>query len=128
MDDILIANNTLDFHFDTIEKVFDVLVQNKLKLRLEKCSFLNTEIEYLGYKILVDTIRQTNKGVLAVQNFPEPKTIKEIHSFLGLASYFRKFIKGFSIIAQPLYNLLKKGIKFKFEESERNSFKTLKAK
>ena len=47
MDDILIANNSLDSHFDTIKKVFDVLIQNKLELRLEKCSPLNTEIELL---------------------------------------------------------------------------------
>lgn len=51
MDDILIASYTLDSHFDTLKKVFTVLVQNKLELRLDKCLFLCTEIEYLGYKV-----------------------------------------------------------------------------
>lgn len=75
---------------------------NGLELRLDKCSFLCTEIEdtgyYLGYKISVEKMRPNNRGVTAVQNFPKPKTIKKVQSFLGL----RKFIAGFSIIARPI--------------------------
>lgn len=108
MDDILVTSETLDDHFDTLKKVFDVLVQNKLELRLDKCFFLYTEIEYLGYKVSKAGLKPTDHGIEAVKNFPEPTTIKEVHSFVGLASYFRKFIKSFSLIAKPLYRLLKK--------------------
>lgn len=65
---------------------------------------------------------------MAVQNFPEPNTVKEVHSFVGLVSYFRRFIRNFAIIARPLYRLLKKDIAFQFGESERNAFVTLKNK
>lgn len=128
MDDILVATETLESHIETLKKVFAALVSNKLELKLEKCAFLYTEVEYLGYKISQEGIQPTDRGVLAVQNFPEPKTVKEVHSFVGLASYFRRFIKNFSIIARPLYNLLKKDATFKFGECERRAFVTLKNK
>jgi len=126
MDDILIANDTLEAHFSTLKTIFTILVENKLELRLEKCLFLVTEIEYLGYIVTREGIRPTDSGVAAVRNFPEPKTIKEVHSFVGLASYFRKFIEKFAIIVKPLYLLLKKGVTFNFGETERNAFQTLK--
>lgn len=118
MNDILIASNTLDSHLATIKKIFQTLVKNKLELRLEKCFFLCAEIEYLGYSITESGIRPTDKGIKAVQNFPESKSTKEVQSFIGLASYFKKFIKGFAILAQPLYNLLKKNITFEFGPRE----------
>jgi len=126
MDDILIANDTLEAHFNTLKIIFTILVENKLELRLEKCLFLVTEIEYLGYIVTREGIRPTDSGVAAVRNFPEPKTIKEVHSFVGLASYFRKFIEKFAIIAKPLYLLLRKGVTFNFGEAERSAFQTLK--
>lgn len=128
MDDILVATEDLASHLSTLRKVFSVLVDNKIELRLDKCSFLCTEIEYLGYRIDVNGLRPTERGVAAVQNFPEPRTTKEIQSFLGLASYFRKFIVGFSVIARPLYSLLKKDAGFIFGEAESAAFRQLKQK
>lgn len=128
MDDVLISSEDLTSHLNTLQKIFTVLVENKLELRLDKCSFFCTEIEYLGYKVSVEGLKPTNHGLVAVQNFPEPKTIKEVQSFLGLASYFQKFIIGFSILAKLLYNLLKKNVKFRFNEKERNVFLQLKQK
>jgi len=104
-DDILVATETVDVHLNTLKKIFELLVLNKLELGLKKCSFLSTEIEYLGYRITKEGIQLTERGIAAVQAFPEPRTIKEVHSFLDLASYFRKFIDKFAIIAKPLYSL-----------------------
>jgi len=126
IDDMLIATETLESH-DVLKKVFTILVNNKLELKLEKCAFLYTEVEYLGYKISKEGIQPADRGVMVVQNFAEPKTVKEIHSFVKLALYFRRFIKDFSLIARPLYRFLKK-IAFEFGECERNSFVTLKNK
>jgi len=128
MDDILIATRALENHLTVIQKVFDVLVENKLELRLDKCSFLFTEIDYLGYHVTSEGLSPTDSGLAAVRNFPEPKTVKEVQSFIGLASYFRKFIKGFSLIAKPLYALLKKDTVFIFGEAETRALKTLKQK
>lgn len=126
LDDILIATKTLEDHFKVLTQVFLRLVRNKLELRLEKYSFLYTRIEYLGYSIDYRGLRPTNSGIIAVQRFPEPKTIKKVHSFIGLASYFRKFIENFAIVAKPLYSLLKKDATFKFEETEKTAFEKLK--
>ncbi|XP_024889023.1 uncharacterized protein LOC112465625, partial [Temnothorax curvispinosus] len=128
IDDVVIATKTLKAHIDMLKKVFTVLVNNKLELKLEKCVFIYTEVEYLGYKVSERGIQPTDRGIRAVQNFPEPKTVKEVHSFVGLASYFRRFIRNFSIIARPLYNLIRKDVAFEFGECERNAFITLKSK
>jgi len=124
--DASIANDTLEAHFNTLKIIFTVLVENKLELRLEKCLFLVTEIEYLGYIVTREGIRPTDSGMAAVRNFPEPKTTKEVHSFVGLASYFQKFIKKFAIITKSLYLLLKKGATFSFGETERSVFQSLR--
>jgi len=82
--------------FNRIEKkVFKLLVENKLNLRIDKRKFMFTEIEYLGYLVTLEDIRLTS-DVKAVSNFPIPQSVKSVQSFLGLCSYFRKFIEGFS--------------------------------
>lgn len=128
MDDILVATLTVEHHLATLKKLFRIIVDNKLELRLDKCKFLYTEVQYLGYKISERGISPTDSGVEAVANFPLPKGVKEIQSFIGLSSYFRKFIEGFSTIAKPLYDLLRKDVLFKFGEEELSAFETLKAK
>lgn len=108
MDDILILSETLEEHLEISKRVFDLMVRNKLELRPDKCKFLQTKIEYLGYNVSAEGISPTNRGIEAVTNFPTPKNVREVQSFLGLSSYFRKFIQGFSVIAKPLYDRLKK--------------------
>ena len=128
MDDLLVATEDLASHLVILTAVFKILVANCLELRLEKCIFLTTEIDYLGYHITCEGISPTADGVAAVTNFPEPQSIKAVHSFVGLVSYFRKFIDQFSLIAKPLYDLLKKNADFIFKDAERKAFYTLKQK
>ena len=87
-----------------------------------------TEIDYLGYNISDDGVRPTKSGVEAVINYPVPKSPREVMQFIGLCSYFRKYIKNFSIIAKPLYDLTKKNIFFKFGKEELDTFESLKSK
>lgn len=128
LDDILIATTTIEKHFEVLEKLFALLVQNKLTLRLDKCKFLETNIIYLGYKVSENGISPTDHGIEAVVNFPLPKNVREIQCFLGLCAYFRKFIQGFSVLAAPLHQLLKKGADFSFGEKEFHAFEILKKK
>ena len=128
LDDILIATEILEQHFEILEQVFKLLVANKLELRLDKCKFLQTVIEYLGYRVTEKGISPTNRGIEAVLNYPEPKNTRELQGFLGLCSYFRKYIEGYSVFAKPLYDLLKDGAVFKFGKEELHIFESLKQK
>ncbi|XP_076282085.1 uncharacterized protein LOC143209808 [Lasioglossum baleicum] len=107
LDDFLIMTETIEHHLQILEHVFKLLVANKLKLRLDKCNVLQTKLDYLGYTINDEGIRPTKRGLEAVANFP-------------------KFVEGFSIIAKPLYDLVKKDIKFRFTEIEKQAFESLK--
>jgi len=114
MDDFLVATDTIEKHFEVLNRVFKLFVENMLELRLSKCRFLYEEIEFLGYVITAKSIRPSNSGIAAVKEFLTPKCIRDVQSFLGLCSYFRKFVKDFSLIARPLHDLVKKGVTFEF--------------
>lgn len=128
IDDFMIATETIEKHLEVLNEVYHLLVQNLLELRLDKCQFLSDEIEFLGYIVSEKGIRPSDHGIVAVKNFPIPRNIRDIQSFVGLCSYFRKFIKGFSQIAGPLYDLLKKNTTFEFGKKQSDAFELLKNK
>lgn len=128
MDDILVASETVEQHFKILREVFSRMVNNNLQLRLDKCKFLYTHIEFLGYEISEEGISPTKHGIEAVLKIPVPRSIKEVHNYVALCSYFRKFIPSFSQLAKPLYDMLKKGATFKFGEDELRAFEILKEK
>jgi len=104
------------------------LRDHNLKLQPDKCEFLRKEVIYLGHIITEDGIRPDPSKLYAVEKFPVPRKIKDVQSFLGLAGYYRKFIKDFSKIAKPLTKLIKKGEKFSWTAEQQNSFQLLKEK
>jgi len=122
----MIATRDIQSHFCILQKVLKLCVDNLLVLRLDKCTFFYNTISYLGYIISGEEIQLDTCNIKAIQDFPLPKTTKELHSFVGLASYFRKFIKDFSLIAKPLYELLKKNTPFVFGPKEMDTFNHLK--
>lgn len=128
LDDILVPSVTLEEGFERLESVFKLLRQNGLTLKLSKCRFFDNSLDYLGYEISAEGIRPNENKILAVKEFPVPQNVHEIRQFLGLAGYFRKFVRSFGEIARPLTNLLKKGNAFKWTDDESNSFNTLKDK
>ncbi|KAK9739170.1 Reverse transcriptase (RNA-dependent DNA polymerase) [Popillia japonica] len=125
---ILIATQTIDESLDILRQVFTLLARNKLELRLDKCYFLQTQINYLGYLVDSEGIRPSNEHVKAIRDYPIPKNVHEVHRFLGLTSYFRKFIPNFSVIASPSYYLTRKSAEWNFGEKEMSTFDNLKTK
>ena len=97
-----------------------------VKLNPKKCSFVKQRIEYLGHVVTPEGIFPDPSKVKVVENFPTPASLKELKSFLGLANYYRRFIKGFAEIASPRNALTKKGVTFCWSESCANAFDRLK--
>ncbi|GBG90096.1 hypothetical protein CBR_g50189 [Chara braunii] len=108
MDDILVFSKTHEYHVEHIEWVLHALKDAGFKVALEKSEFFLSEISFLGYIVTVDGLKPDPRKVAAVQDAPAPVTLTQARAFLGLASYSRRFIKGFADLAKPLTNLLKK--------------------
>ena len=128
LDDIILYANSLEDHDKKIRDVFRRLRQNNLKLQPEKCEFLRKEVTFLGHKISEKGVEPDSRKVEAVENFPRPNTVKQLKSFLGLTSYYRKFVPQFSNIAAPLHKLMKKDVKFTWGQDQEVAFNTLKQK
>jgi hypothetical protein len=128
LDDIVIYAKSLSEHDDKLRDVFGRIRKYNLKLQPDKCEFLRTEVSYLGHVITEDGVRPDPKKVEVIENFPRPTSTKQLKSFLGMASYYRKFISKFSKIAAPLYMLLKKDAHFEWLDDQENAFQGLKQK
>ena len=126
MDDLLIATDTVEEHLEILREVLNRLRVAGLKLKLAKCDFLKREIVYLGHVISEEGVRVNPAKIQAISNFPEPKSKKNIKQFLGLAGFFRKFVRGFSVKAAPLTDVLKEDVPFSWGEKERSAFRDLK--
>jgi len=122
----MVASKDINEHLETLEDIFKRLTQKRLKLRMDKCEFLKSKIKYFGFLISENGIWAGDKGIEAVKNCPAPSKEQAVESFLGLSSHFRRFIKDFSSIAKPLYDLLRKVKPFQFGEEEMNCFISLK--
>ncbi|GBL61482.1 Retrovirus-related Pol polyprotein from transposon 297, partial [Araneus ventricosus] len=126
LDDIIILSSSFEEGIERVERVLSIASEYGLEINFNKSHFLKKRIEFLGHVVEDGKIFPSTLKTKAVLNFPEPANLKQIHSFLGLTGYFRKFIPKYSTIARPLSDLLKKDRKFKFGEEERISFNQLK--
>ena len=109
IDDILITGFSDDVHLTNLEEVFSRLNQQGIKLQKEKCVFFQSTVEYLGHIVDKEGIHTAPSKVEVIQLAPKPKNIKKLHCFLGLATYYRKFVPNLSSLVQPLNLLLRKG-------------------
>lgn len=108
-----------------LQQTFQILRENVLFLKKSKCVFGVTQIDYLGHVIPEKGVAMDQQKMDVVMHWPQPKTLKGLRGFLGLAGYYRRFIKGYGIIARPLNDLLKLG-NFKWNDAAVASFEALK--
>ena len=128
VDDILIFSNSFQEHLHHLEQVFNRLREAKLTLQPNKCHFAVKQLKFLGHIISRRGIEVDPDKTRAVSDFPVPKTQKHVRSFLGMANYYRRFIKDFSQVAAPLNALLRKDVKFRWTQGCQNAFDALKSK
>ena len=105
MDDILVFTKTLEEHDQIIKEVLQILKDNDLFLKESKCLWKQECIEFLGMDISAQGIHMSKEKVKAIIDWPVPKMVKNVRQFLGLANYYRCFIKSFSQIAHPIQEL-----------------------
>ena len=130
LDDLLVATVTPHEHLVILEKLFKLLSENGLELKINKCHFMQESIDYLGYSADRKGIRPNESHIKTLKDYPIPTTSRELQSCLGLFSYFRRFVPNFSRIAVPLYDHLrqkdrKKNSLFHLTEDARKSFLNL---
>ncbi|GBG72700.1 hypothetical protein CBR_g12267 [Chara braunii] len=126
LDDILVYSRTLDKHLDHLCVVLERLRIAKYKANRDKCEFAQQESEYLGHYVTPQGIRPLADKVQAIQDWPDLKFTTDVRSFLGLASYYMRFVKGFQRIAAPLSRLHSPLVPFEFNDEARHAFHTLK--
>lgn len=125
-DDILVYSHTESEHCDHLRQVLQVLRDAKLYGNLEKCIFAKDKVIFLGYVVSKDGIAVDVSKIESVQNWPVPINISQVRSFLGLAGFYRRFMKDFSTTAAPMNDLTKKGIHFEWGAVQQDAFDCLK--
>ena len=128
IDDVLIFSRSLEEHLQHLRRVLERLRSANLKLKPSKCHFIRQEVEYLGHIITPDGLKPNPGRVEAVQQFPVPESVTQVRQFLGLTSYYRRFIDGFAKIASPLHSLTKKNAQFIWNSECQTAFDSLKQK
>eukprot|EP00253_Pinus_taeda_P011096 PITA_11096 len=109
IDDILIYSRTVEEHQEHLKMVLHTLREHQLYAKFSKCDFFQEEIQYLGHVITKDCIVVDPEKIKAIMEWPVPKDVADIRSFMGLVGYYRRFVEGFSKVAFPITSLQKKG-------------------
>lgn len=126
LDDLIIPAVSEEGGLEKLSVVLKVASNYGLVINWKKCELLVDKVEYLGYIVEAGQIRPSHRKTVAVAKYPEPRTVEQVQSFLGLTGYFRKFIPQYAIHARPLSQLLKNNVKFEFGKEQRDAFERLK--
>ena len=127
IDDCLIYSDTEEEHWEHIEQAFELLKAAHLKLKLKKCEFFKQEVKYLGHVITTKGVKPDDEKVEKIVNFPIPRSVKEVKSILGISSFYRKYIKGYSQIVEPLLEKTRSSYtKFHWDERDQKAFDEIK--
>ena len=126
IDDILIFSKTFEEHLKHIELVLNAVEKEGFKLKLEKCNFAKSSIKYLGHIIENNFVRPLSDNLKAIENFPQPKSKKNVRQFLGKINFYYKYLENAVKVLEPLHNLLRKDTPFIWSETCDNAFQNVK--
>ena len=128
MDDVLIhTNGTLEDHLKHVQIIIDRMFDHNFKIKLSKCHWAKQEIEYLGFKINRSGVSPLQDKIKAIKSLKPPTTVKQIRSFLGMVSFYRRFIPNFAEMSSPLVDLTKKFSRFHWDNTCQKAFQDIKA-
>ena len=127
IENILVYSQDRESHDAHLRVVLETLRKEKLYAKLSKCEFWLNEVSFLGHIVSKEGIRVDLKKIEVVVEWKPPRNVTEVHSFLGLAGYYRRFVKGFSMTAAPMMRLVQKNVKYEWSEKCQRSFEKLNA-
>src|SRR5882672_6796023 len=123
MNDILIfGSQTKEEHHTIIVQVLDILHKHRLYLKAKKCTFRQPTVEYLGLILLEGRVEMDPVKVAGVRDWPTPRNVTKVQSFIGFVNFYWWFIQDFSHVANPLHQLTKKGEVWRWTEDEQKAF------
>src|SRR6266511_1002490 len=132
LDDIIIYSKTFEEHKEHVRLVFEVLRAASLMMKPKKCKFAQKELRFLRHIISAEGIRTDPDKIAKMVTLTLPSNLKELRSRLGLFSYYRQYIKGFSEIMRPMYKLTReengKPVPFEWMQARQKTFEAIKAK
>jgi len=126
LDDIIVFSRSFKAHLEDLEKVFQLLKSNGLRLKLKKCQFAKKNIQYLGHIVSREGVSPNPSKIQAIATLPAPKNTKHLSTFLGMAGYYRRFIRALAAKAHPLLRLTRKCVKWEWGPNEQSSFDCIK--
>ena len=126
IDDVLVFAETIEECQEQTKQVLDRMKEEDLHLKLAKCTFDQTEVEYLGLVVKNGEVLMDSTKLKAIEQWEPPKLVKAVRSFIGFCNFYRKFIPNFSALAQLLHDLTKKGVTFQWGKEQDNVFVKLK--
>ncbi|BFF96473.1 uncharacterized protein DMAD_05111 [Drosophila madeirensis] len=127
-DDIIVIGKTKEEHQRNLEEVFRRLKRANLRLNIEKCQFFQQELRYLGHLVTGEGICTDPEKVAAIAELQPPANVKELRQYLGVASWYRRFVPEFATLVQPLSALLKKKAKWEWSEEQQEAFEAVKSR
>ena len=126
LDDVISFARTLDEALSRLREIFDRLRTVNLKLGPKKCALFQKEVRYLGHVVSENGVHTDPGKTKSIDEWPTPRTKQELHSFIGLCTYYRRYVKDFARICAPLHHLMKKNTPFHWTEECASAFNALK--
>ncbi len=126
LDDIISFGKDFDQELERLIRILERLRKADLKLNANKCHLFQESVEFLGHTVSRDGVHASDDKVKTVREWPVPRNVREVRSFLGLCSYYRKFVKDFALVARPINALVKKYVTFLWTEECQTAFESLK--
>jgi len=126
LDDTIIHSATLEQHLQNVELILQKLQGANLKLKPSKCFFLQTSVKFLKHIVSAKGLQTDPEKTRLIDDWHVPTSLKQLRAFLGIAEYYRRFLKGFSKKAAPLNDLLKKGHNYQWTPACQSAFQELK--
>ncbi|CAF3677799.1 unnamed protein product [Rotaria socialis] len=126
VDDLVVYSDTFEQHLEHLANVLEIFKNANLKVSLTKSNFCKKELKYLGFIINSEGVKIDPSKTAAIESYPRPQTVKQCRRFIGMTSYYRRFIPNFSELSAPITDLTKKNAKFNWTDTHETAFLKLR--